>query len=354
VFFIVFMGDDNLQATTRLADDVAGANRTRGAYGATITWIADRAFIFGGSSSSNSSATYDPTLDSWKVTAVTPLAARFEHAATWTGTHIMVWARNEVALYDPTADSWKKVSAGPLVARYSPCVLWLPAVSRVIVWGGMSTTTTPTLLDDGAAYDPATDTWLALPTAPIAGRFGAFCGVTNGRLIIWGGEQIGTWTWDGALYDPATRLWTKVSPPTASKPRGRYSAGIVNDALIVTLGVEGSYPDGLVTTGWKFLGAWSSIAPLTEAIVSPAPRERASSWTGAGQLGVFSGWSTAYAKPKNGAMYDPAKDSWSALDATGAPDGRAGAPAVWTGKSALVWGGGTSTGERDDGAIYTP
>jgi hypothetical protein len=47
-------------------------------------------------------------------------------------------------------------------------------------------------------------------------------------------------------------------------------------------------------------------------------------------------------------------DPWEPLPTTGAPTGRAQHTAVWTGTTMIVWGGVTSTGPTNTGAIYDP
>ncbi len=51
----------------------------------------------------------------------------------------------------------------------------------------------------------------------------------------------------------------------------------------------------------------------------------------------------------DGAIYDPSIDSWQPMTAQGAPSGRSGHTAVWTGSKMIVWGGGSNTG-----GIYDP
>ena len=53
-----------------------------------------------------------------------------------------------------------------------------------------------------------------------------------------------------------------------------------------------------------------------------------------------------------GGRYDPRNDCWSPLPEDGAPPGRKGATAVWTGREMIVWGGEEDTegiGAQGDG-----
>jgi hypothetical protein len=55
-----------------------------------------------------------------------------------------------------------------------------------------------------------------------------------------------------------------------------------------------------------------------------------------------------------GGAYAPASQTWTALATLGAPAGRDGQAAVWTGSRMLVWGGRNSDGLLGDGAAYDP
>jgi hypothetical protein len=66
-------------------------------------------------------------------------------------------------------------------------------------------------------------------------------------------------------------------------------------------------------------------------------------WGGASESGVLG----------DGAIYDPATDSWSAMEPEGAPSPRSLHTAVWTGQEMIVWGGGSHLG-LNDGGHYDP
>ena len=55
----------------------------------------------------------------------------------------------------------------------------------------------------------------------------------------------------------------------------------------------------------------------------------------------------------SGGIYDPATDTWAALATGGAPTGRSGHVAIWTGAKMLVWGGQDSSG-YPNGKFYVP
>jgi hypothetical protein len=56
----------------------------------------------------------------------------------------------------------------------------------------------------------------------------------------------------------------------------------------------------------------------------------------------------------DGARWELAEDRWRPIAKTGAPSGRRGFAAIWTGKEMLVWGGAGAQGTLGDGAAYDP
>src|SRR5438477_313600 len=56
----------------------------------------------------------------------------------------------------------------------------------------------------------------------------------------------------------------------------------------------------------------------------------------------------------NGAIYDPAIDSWTIITTNGGPTARRQHCAVWTGKQMLIWGGADTLGFPDDAGSYDP
>ena len=119
-------------------------------------------------------------------------------------------ALDDGARYNPTTDSWTPLkTVGAPSARYDHTAIWTGSV--MIIWGGWDGTD---VLDDGARYNPITDSWTPLPTvgAPSA-RYDHTAVWTGSEMIIWGG-------WDGhgadalndgARYNPTTDSWTPLT-----------------------------------------------------------------------------------------------------------------------------------------------
>lgn len=85
------------------------------------------------------------------------------------------------------------------------------------MWGGSRVTLNT--LADGAAYNPATDTWRPLAPVSLAPRRGHATVWTGQQMIVWGGTGAGGGSFyaNGAAYNPATDRWSMI----ASSP-GRF------------------------------------------------------------------------------------------------------------------------------------
>ncbi|MCA1843121.1 MAG: hypothetical protein LC792_07995, partial [Actinobacteria bacterium] len=112
---------------------------------------------------------------------------------------------------DPTAlEGWRPMSPAPLEGRTANPV-WTGR--EMLVWGGSSCTGNPCrspnvqALGDGAAYDPASDTWRRIAASPLTPRTASTQVWTGKELLVWGGDAGTQSLADGAAYDPATGRW---------------------------------------------------------------------------------------------------------------------------------------------------
>ncbi len=151
---------------------------------------------------------YDPAADTWRQIAQAPLAARTGTAWAWTGKEVLVWGGGvgttqvfgDGAAYDPAADRWRVLPPAPVSARTAPAAVW--SGREMLMWGGIAppgagenssldriierrSLLTP--VDDGAAYDPATDRWRTLEPVPLLGRGFPIAAWDGQGMIIWGG-----------------------------------------------------------------------------------------------------------------------------------------------------------------------
>lgn len=173
-------------------------------------------------------AAYDPATDAWRPLAASPLTARTLPAGEWTGTEVLLWGGQadeadavdpadqpylaDGAAYNPTTDTWRPMAASPLAPRATRG-FWTG--TALLVWGGEGPNAA---FDDGASYDPATDRWQPMPAAPVVARRGFAAAWTGSEMIVWGGAAATgpSFFGNGAIYDPARGRWRRMVP---SAPR---------------------------------------------------------------------------------------------------------------------------------------
>ncbi len=334
--------------------------------GHTAVWTGTEMIVWGGSPSTRSGGRYAAATDSWTPTSITgaPIG-RIGHTAVWTGREMIVWGGStwngtgwtpvaDGARYNPATDTWTALPAtGAPSARSGHVAVWTG--TEMIVWGGAADLS-------GARYNPSTDTWTAttLTGAPpdyVEPRVLW----TGSRMVVWGGvvppppggagvcgsgdpSSVNT----GAVYDPATDTWTATPTAGAPVPRKGHVLAWTGSALLVSEG----YLYGSDAGGSLAGGTWTPFA------LAGAPSMRAyphGAWTGSRLLawsGLASGVCGVSTTPlAGGESYDPATDTWAVMPAAGSTAAvQHGSASVWTGTELIVWGGDTAA----SGARFTP
>ena len=306
-----------------------------------MVWTGHEVIAFGGSGSATGSppvhpltdgAAYDPATNQWHAIAAMPepFIATRGGGAVWTGSQVLAWSfdptGHETFLsYNPTSNTWKVLPPSGMpapettsgVASGGAGVVW--AGSELLVWRS-NTSGSAAPMSDGAAYDPATNRWTALPAPPTPLGVGAAAAWTGTDLVVWGGVSGTTPLATGAMYDPSTNRWSatarSVLPPTT-------------DAAAVWTGSTVFVAGGLLN-----VPSASAVANLSGAV----------------------------------ATFDPASNTWAAVAPAPAlaahlpPSGTAVATArdmpdlVWTGSQVIMVSGydGAYQAPRPDGVAWTP
>lgn len=299
-------------------------------------WTGSRMLVWGGAvqgqnvapTSFADGASYDPAAGRWTAIAASPLEPRALAAAVWTGSRMLVWggvtvggtvssqlanlralagggsskiddeggtAHADGAAYDPSSNTWSPLAASPLAARSDPVAVWTGR--ELLVWGGATTAETGAAFNDGAAYDPSSNTWRSIRPAPVspgARYVGAWTGT---RMLVWGGQHA-----EAAAYDPATNRWVRL-------PRSPLSF----------------IPQPTAVWTGRVMAVWGQ-----QERDEQAGRRTAAS-----------------------AAFDPERGTWSpAVSVPGGPSD--GQTAVWNGERMLVWGGFLEGGSLASGATVDP
>jgi hypothetical protein len=185
---------------------------------------------------------YRPSTSAWRTIADAPLAPRDGAAVVWTGSRIFVWGGGERAdpamdgaLYDPLSDTWTSIARSPIGLNQASGV-WTG--SQVIVFGALLSNGNLAATDTsvGAAYDPVTNTWRALPVSKLSPQAVA---------AVWAGDRMVAWDygWKAEAYVPSADSWHEL-------PSLRFHSGEC-------------YPDGTVVAGEVFAFGCGEVATWT-------------------------------------------------------------------------------------------
>lgn len=330
-------------------------------------WTGTQMIVWGGQSDATGSAyyddgaVYDVATNTWKKMAAVPtgFAKRAFPAAVWTGSKMMIWGGhatgvvyNDGLSYDPSADSWKPIAASPLDGR-SPAAAFLTTRGTVAIWGNQEAP----VRNDGATYNPTLDSWTTMPSSGLSPRgIIAF----GGQLMVFGGIDTTTYFTDGARYNPLTFAWAPLAAaPSGYVPRTDFGEATINGGFIVLGGTTSTgttIGDGIF---FDASGASQLVTAPSSSVLSSPERLGAQVWCddASNRCWYWSGGKVVAGSPTilgGGAALSISTKAWSPMTSVGEPSPRVRATVVWTGKSAIVWGGSTATTALADGAIFTP
>lgn len=296
---------------------------------AVTVWTGSEVLTWGGTDGDQHAhadgAAYDPASNSWRLTAPGDLSPRVDELAFWTGSEMLVIGGAnpdgalllpQLAAYDPSTDSWSWRATPPFESvTTADVVVWTG--DGIVVW---------THDGEAARYDVATDTWTALPAAPIAPRSNAAAVWTGTEVVVWGGASADGRDnlHDGAALDPSTSTWRTIAPSPLS---GRVAAPVwTGQVMVVSGGYAGT---GIVTA----LADGATYDPATDTWTSirqgPAHPGFVAVWTGRVMVQMAKG---------HAVVWDPATDAWSDWDATPGGGPTSQQPPLWTGRDVLAFG----------------
>jgi hypothetical protein len=262
-------------------------------------------------------------------------------AVLWSGSALFVISYDRPGgKYDPCRDTWQPLAAYPGFSS-----LLLGTNDGAYFTDGSTLGQGPP--QSFLFFDFTSLAWNRLSIAgyPTAGDLGGAVLMVGSRFVKWGGraQNDGVYpllTSTGATYDRATDRWQPMS--TVGAPPERVVRGNVVDAggrLFVWGGARTLPSNGQVAQGDP------AAVALTQAPGLVCPD-----------------WDPYNCSYGNGALYDPATDTWTPVSDTGAPSARFDQLTAWTGTRVLVWGGARrviSNGaltelSLTDGALYDP
>jgi N-acetylneuraminic acid mutarotase len=196
--------------------------------------------------------------------------------------------------------------------------------------------------------------WAAMSSAfSFAPRVDAAATWTGSSMFVWGGFDDAKDRADGALYYPEKDTWEAISNGFAPSARALAAAVWTGSRVIVfgggPSGSQDAFGDG---------AQYDPASDTWSALKSPGPPSAArrlpmAFWSGS--LAVFWGGEAKGAPLASGLRYDPAGDTWTPVTKTGAPSARRGAAWAWTGSKLLIFGGTIDgVGATSEGFLYDP
>lgn len=294
---------------------------------------------------------YDPIADQWDSIGIPVLSfgAGVELKAVWTGSQIVTWGGFDLSAstngyrYTPSTNTWQPITTvNQPSLRSGHTMLW--AGNRVVIWGGQDMN--GNILNDGALYDPVSDTWTTISIGPLSARKNhtAVWNAATNSLIIWGGSSTATsgpgeQLNDGAIFRPTTNLWiAPVNSTGAPSARHKHTALWTGTEMIIYGGLDNTTS---LNTGFRYNpsagGSWTAIA----APPIPARHDHAATWTGS--MMVVSGGISTTSPSQAVANYDPVGNSWSMPSHQSyseyASRGKYHHYSLLAGNMVIIWGG---------------
>jgi len=192
-------------------------------WGGTSVWTGSELIHWGGTQGidpphSADGVIFDARSLEWRHLAPGPLSARSWAVGVWTGGDVIIWggatgswpAEEPVAdgaAFDPATESWRSIARAPF-ALVGPEAVWTGTEMLVVGSEGRA-----------LSYDPAADTWRLLPDAPV--ELSELDAVWTGREMIAFGAAVGAGGQSqpptiGAAFDPSENRWRTIESPALS------------------------------------------------------------------------------------------------------------------------------------------
>ena len=198
-----------------------------------------------------------------------PLGMRSQPAVVALGDgRVLVWGGRGVTadsgvLYDPATGEWEDLPPAPGPSRFSAAAVWTG--QEALIWGGSTSQGSFDFDPGGIAWNPTTETWRTLPSAPV-GLNGARAAAFEGGVLFMGGDQ-------HVLGSPPTSLWLDLAAGTWTQipaPLVVVSTARLGDRLLAT-GPQALGPGRQPTSGWAVVAfdpATSTWAPYAAPLVT--------------------------------------------------------------------------------------
>jgi N-acetylneuraminic acid mutarotase len=248
---------------------------------------------------------------------------------------------NEVYLYDPVTNLWSKPpdTVRPW-SRSGGAMVYSPSVQKVILFGGIGG---KGIMNDTYSYDDTANVWTELkPAGPVPSPrygFGMALGDTPDKIYLFGGFNVDTMTYyrDTWVYDCLANTWTELHP-SGTLPSARTGTEMAYDPVTKKVLLFGGNAGGYLTNDtWAYDPAANSWTQLDPTGALPPircdfgfARDEAS-----GMFILFGGYGD-HAMLNDTFAYDSILNSWEALNPLSPPPARYQCPMVYDATSGRV------------------
>jgi N-acetylneuraminic acid mutarotase len=237
-------------------------------------------------------------------------------------------------LYDPTTGLWT-LAANPAVISQTATLLLNGNVLIIGGWFPFNGNGYVAAL----SYDPATDTWTSTGTLASYADNQTVTLLANGKVLVAGGYICSTSCVGGntsELYDPASNLWTL----TGSNVDGRYShtATLLSNGKVLVAG--GNANPAILSTAELYnpsTGLWTQTTSMANGRYSHTSTKLPN-----GKVLVVGGFNNSVLGSAE--LYDPSTDLWTQTSSLANPRTSHTATLLANGK-VLVVGGSNATGQ---------
>lgn len=318
---------------------------------------------------------YNPSTNQWvaNINSIGGPARREGHSAFWTGSKMIVWGGigtstfnntclNTGGIYDRANNSWVSISTtNAPTARCSYSAVWTG--TDMIVWGGTVAVggASVTDIDKVYVYNLTSGLWTEKITTGYPSLRKYQQTFTAGdKLVVWGGvDSVGNAIHDGSIYDLSLGSWTAMASNMSIPEKGLsvstniagsevlYWNGLSNN--IYTLNTTNATWTTQATTGTPPAGLYGSETIWTGLTGDNSSENRMLVWGGR----TVEGDNTT--EVNTGSIYDFTAHTWSSISSASSPSARSNPTIVWTGTSAIVYGGSfNGSPGLNTGGKYTP
>jgi hypothetical protein len=182
---------------------------------------------------------------------------------SWAAQTIM----SSAEIFDPAHDSFTALPAPMTTARFDAAAATLPD-HTVLIAGGLNAS--HQALSSAELFNPSNDTFTALTATMTASRSDAVAAtLPNGEALIAGGTIFGTATSSSAeLFDPVSRTFTALTATMTAPRDGPVAAALPSGAILIAGGATNNAAS--TSSAELFVPAGIAGAPPSASIAAPA------------------------------------------------------------------------------------